>query len=100
MDKTIPNGSQDFSAASQTRIQKYLRSTWPNLYSTPAFCGDVTMDGKADVVDSLFIAQYSVGMRKLTPDQLLNGNVNNDTVVDIVDALFIAQGGFHCLLIP
>ncbi|MBI2841582.1 MAG: hypothetical protein HYX75_24965 [Acidobacteria bacterium] len=100
MDKKFPNGSQDFSAVSQGRIQNYIRSKWPNLHFTPAFCGDVTMDGRADVVDSLFIAQYTVDLRKLTSDQMLNGNVNNDTVVSIVDALLIAQGGFHCLLIP
>jgi hypothetical protein len=53
--------------------------------------GDVTGDGKVDIVDALFIAQYTVGLRTLTPTQLAAGDVNCDGKVDITDALFIAQ---------
>jgi hypothetical protein len=53
--------------------------------------GDVNGDGKVDITDALFIAQYTVGLRTLTPTQLAAGDVNCDGKVDITDALFIAQ---------
>jgi hypothetical protein len=53
--------------------------------------GDVNGDGKVDIVDALFIAQYTVGSRTLSPNTLVFADVNGDGKVDIVDALFIAQ---------
>ncbi len=53
--------------------------------------GDVNGDGNANIVDALFIAQYTVGSRTLTPAQLAAADVNCDGNVNIVDALFIAQ---------
>ena len=54
------------------------------------FCGDVNGDGQVDIVDALFIAQNTVGLRgalACTPQ----ADVRPDQNVDIVDALFIAQ---------
>ncbi len=53
--------------------------------------GDVSGDGQVTVVDALFIAQYTVGLRTLTSQQQSAADVNNDGQVTIVDALFIAQ---------
>ncbi|MCX8152312.1 MAG: dockerin type I repeat-containing protein, partial [Archaeoglobaceae archaeon] len=53
--------------------------------------GDVNNDGKVSIVDALFIAQYSVGKRKLDSESINYGNVNGDSSLRIVDALFIAQ---------
>lgn len=57
---------------------------------TCGICGDVNGDQQVDIVDALFIAQQTVGLRPVLPcpDQ---GEVREDNTVDIVDALFIAQ---------
>jgi len=52
--------------------------------------GDVNGDG-TNIVDALFIAQYTVGTRTLTSTELAAADVNGDGMVTIVDALFIAQ---------
>jgi hypothetical protein len=61
------------------------------ISQSPTQKGDVTGDGKVDVTDALFIAQYTVGLRTLTTMQLAAGDVNCDGKMDITDALFIAQ---------
>ncbi len=53
--------------------------------------GDVNGDNQVNIVDALFIAQYTVNLRTLSPDTLVFADVNGDGKVDIVDALFIAQ---------
>jgi len=53
--------------------------------------GDVNGDGQVTVVDALFVAQYTVGLRTLTSAQLAAADVNGDSQVTVVDALFIAQ---------
>lgn len=53
--------------------------------------GDVNGDNQVTVVDALFVAQYTVGLRTLNSQQLAAADVNNDGQVTIVDALFIAQ---------
>ncbi len=53
--------------------------------------GDVNTDGAIDIVDALFIAQHTVGLRTLTAPQIAAADVNLDGRADIVDALFIAQ---------
>jgi len=50
--------------------------------------GDVNGDGIVNIVDALFISQYTVGLRGIN---LTIGDVNGDGQVTIVDALFIAQ---------
>ena len=54
------------------------------------FCGDVNGDGQVDIVDALFIAQNTVGLRDALACTA-QGDVRPDQSVDIVDALFIAQ---------
>ncbi len=53
--------------------------------------GDVNQDSVVNIVDALFIAQYTVETRTLTATQLTVADVNGDGQVNIVDALFIAQ---------
>lgn len=53
--------------------------------------GDVNGDGQVTVVDALFVAQSTVGLRQLNSNQLAAADVNCDAQVTIVDALFIAQ---------
>ncbi len=66
------------------------------MYAAPrpatacGLCGDVNDSGAVDIVDALFIAQRTVGLRpSLTcPAQ---ADVSGDGSPNIVDALFIAQ---------
>jgi len=53
--------------------------------------GDCSGDGKVDIVDALFIAQSTVGLKTFDPAQYSAADVSGDDRVDIVDALFIAQ---------
>lgn len=53
--------------------------------------GDATMDGKTNIVDAMFIAQYTVGLRDLDEWQLVCADTNDDNNVNIVDAMHIAQ---------
>ncbi len=68
-------------------------TTTVNFALAPAagVLGDASGDGQVTIVDALFIAQLTVGLRTLTPAQLAQADVNHDTRVDITDALFIAQ---------
>ncbi len=59
--------------------------------SASALKGDVNDDNQVTVVDALFVAQYTVGLRTLTSQQLAVADVNGDGQVNVVDALFIAQ---------
>jgi len=66
----------------------------PTPTSTPptsGIKGDASGDGQVTVVDALFVAQYTVGLRTLTSQQLAAADVNGDGQVTVVDALFIAQ---------
>jgi PKD repeat protein len=53
--------------------------------------GDANLDGCVSIVDALFIAQKSLGMRILNADQLICGDTFDDGAVDMLDALHIAQ---------
>lgn len=54
------------------------------------YCGDVNGDGDVNIVDALFIAQNTVGLRPTLPC-LSESDVRQNGDADIVDALFIAQ---------
>lgn len=55
-------------------------------------CGDVTGEGAVNIVDAMYIAQYTVGNRPSSDLNMENADVNNcDGNVNIVDAMFIAQ---------
>jgi hypothetical protein len=53
--------------------------------------GDVNLDGHCDIIDAMFIAQYTVGLRTLEETQLLCADTTDDGKVNIVDAMQIAQ---------
>lgn len=53
--------------------------------------GDVTMDGTTNIVDAMFVAQYTVGLRELDEWQLTCADTTDDGHVNIVDAMHIAQ---------
>jgi len=53
--------------------------------------GDADNDGKVDVVDAMFIAQYAVGNRDASTLNMANADANLDGDINVVDAMFIAQ---------
>jgi hypothetical protein len=53
--------------------------------------GDSSMDGATNIIDAMFIAQYTVGLRGFDGWQLECADTNDDGVVNIVDAMHIAQ---------
>jgi hypothetical protein len=68
--------------------------------------GDVTLNGCVDIVDAMFIAQWVVGLRTLSADQLTCADTFDDGTVDIADAMHIAQwvvdpnGTLGVLIVP
>ena len=71
----------------------------------------MSCDGRFDIVDAMFIAQYDVGLRTdagscsmSNPSTQLHaarGDLNGDSVTNVVDALIIARcvvgmAGQHC----
>jgi hypothetical protein len=56
----------------------------------PLMMGDVNASGNVDIVDSLLIAQYYIG---LEPANFIPtvADVNEDSKIDIIDALLVAQ---------
>jgi len=89
IDGTLKNGKA-FSYVFPMMMESYhYYSLIP--VSAPILKGDVNGDGQVTVVDALFIAQYTVGIRTLTFSQLATADVNNDGQVTVADALFIAQ---------
>jgi hypothetical protein len=53
--------------------------------------GDATRDYRSNIVDAMYVAQYTVGIRELNAAQLECADTNDDGVVNIVDAMHIAQ---------
>ena len=53
-------------------------------------CGDASGDGVVNVVDSLYVSQYTVGLRPALPNPQ-HADVSQNGVVDVVDSLFISQ---------
>ncbi len=74
-------------AGAQDRYPFTRRNGWISAVTK----GDVSGDGAITVVDALFVAQYTVGLRTQTSQQLAAADVNGDGQVTVVDALFIAQ---------
>ena len=84
-------------------FQQIISATDPGLNvpeeesnSLPFLRGDArTVDGIVNIVDAMFIAQYTVGLRTLSELNPVNGaSVRYDTpgdTMNIVDAMFIAQ---------
>lgn len=60
------------------------------IVSTPLILGDVDENGKVDVNDSLFIAQYVEGKRIFTSAQLITADVNKDGKVSTNDAKIVS----------
>ncbi len=53
--------------------------------------GDASMDGQTNIVDAMFIAQQTVGLRTLDAYEIECADTNDDGEVNIVDAMLIAQ---------
>jgi len=53
--------------------------------------GDSTVDGITNIIDAMFIAQYTVGLRQLDQWQFKCADTDDNGVVNIVDAMHIAQ---------
>ncbi|MCK9356721.1 MAG: dockerin type I domain-containing protein [Dehalococcoidia bacterium] len=53
--------------------------------------GDANGDGTTNIVDAMFIAQYSVGLRTLDETQLLCADTTDEGMVNIIDAMHVAQ---------
>lgn len=53
--------------------------------------GDASMDGRTNIVDAMYVAQQTVGMREMDSYELTCADTNDDGQVDIVDAMHIAQ---------
>jgi len=53
--------------------------------------GDASMDGNANIIDAMFIAQYTVGLRELDEYELQCADTNDDGHVNIIDAMHMAQ---------
>jgi len=53
--------------------------------------GDANLDGNTNIIDAMFIAQYTVGLRELTGDQMVTSDTTDDGWVNIIDAMHIAQ---------
>lgn len=70
-------------------ISKSIKSGTANVLSV--IKGDVDGNGIVNIIDALFIAQYTVNLRTLTQAQRAAADVNGDDIVNIIDALFIAQ---------
>ena len=62
----------------------------PPPYGAP-YEGDANGDGNVNIIDAMFIAQYTVGLRQLEGDCLLAADSSSDGLVNIVDAMHIAQ---------
>ena len=53
--------------------------------------GDASMDGEANIIDAMFISQFTVGLRDLDTYQLSCADTNDDGQVNIIDAMHLAQ---------
>ena len=49
------------------------------------------MNGQTNIVDAMFIAQFTVGLRTFDANQLICADTTDEGSVSIVDAMHIAQ---------
>ena len=67
----------------------------PSAYPPPppesAVLGDVTGDMNVNIVDAMFIAQYTVQMRTFDDTAMRAGDTSGDGQLNVVDAMQIAQ---------
>ncbi len=88
---TNPVGQATIMVKAATNSTVYATASMPGFTNgTEVFTakGDVNGDGRVDIIDALFIAQYTVGTRTINTTV---GDVSGDGNANIVDALFIAQ---------
>lgn len=53
--------------------------------------GDANLDGVTNIVDAMYIAQYTVGLREFCSCACCCGDTTDDGLTNIVDAMHIAQ---------
>ncbi|MCK9356084.1 MAG: hypothetical protein M0R22_02885 [Dehalococcoidia bacterium] len=53
--------------------------------------GDANLDAQVNIVDAMFIAQFTVGLRSLDATQLLCTDTTDDGQTNIVDSMHVAQ---------
>jgi hypothetical protein len=96
------NSSCLASVNCQVSFQEILAASDPPMNvpqvapnSLPCRRGDARGDGVVNIVDAMFIAQYTVSLRTLGDLEPLNAaSVRHDVggdIINIVDAMFIAQ---------
>jgi len=83
---TIPSGAIEDSAGNPNTGYSWNFTTMPPLME-----GDVTGGGHVDAVDAMFIAQWVVGSRTLSADQLECADTFDTGNPNIADAMHIAQ---------
>ncbi len=92
---TVPNGVEYLIRAIATDNNGATASDTSDrtftIDNVAGLCGDVNGDEYVDIVDAMFIAQYTVGNRPASELNMENADVNCANGVNIVDAMFIAQ---------
>ena len=66
-------------------------STYPPPPPGASYEGDASGDGLVNIIDAMFIAQYTVSLRTIEGDCLLAADATSDGTVNILDAMHIAQ---------
>ncbi len=61
------------------------------IVGIPPLRGDVTIDGKVDLVDAILLMQYLAGNKELTIRQLKAADVNKDGKINVGDVTIIMQ---------
>lgn len=64
-------------------------TTKPEPVYGEALVGDVNLDGKINILDSVYVQLYRAGYAELTDNQLKVADVNGDKEVKITDATYI-----------
>lgn len=69
-------------------VEKTSREVW--IRGERSY-GDISEDGRVNLVDAAYLLQYYNGVRELTNDQIRHGDVNGDGSVTLVDVLLIMR---------